>query len=275
MPETLLAYLPFAAGLAATGAITGVMAGLLGIGGGIVMVPAMVLAYGIMGFDPAVTMHVALATSLAVIIPTGARSAMAHDSRGAVDRDILRRWALWIVIFALVGGLTARLYPAEVLKAIFGVAVLFIALNLALPIQRMLMEKVAGVPMVNRISASIIGYISALMGVGGGAFSVPTLVAFGLPMHTAVGTGSALGVLLAIPAALGYAISGWGVAGVPPLSVGYVNLPSLVVLGAVSVLTAPIGVAIAHRLDGRVLRLGFAAFQVVVGLRMLSEAVFG
>ncbi|WP_245958475.1 sulfite exporter TauE/SafE family protein [Pelagibacterium sediminicola] len=275
LPEILTLYLPFALGLIATGLVSGVMAGLLGIGGGIIMVPAMVLAYQLLGYDPAVIMHVAVGTSLGVIIPTGLRSAESHNRRGAVDWTITKRWGPWIVIASLIGGLMAGLYTAAALKIIFGVMALFIALNMALPVQRQLMEQLAHVPLANRISAAVIGYVSALMGIGGGSLTVPTLVAFGVPVHTAVGTSSTLGVMLAVPAATGFVISGWGVAGVPPLSLGFVNIPSLILIGAMAALSAPLGVALAHRLDGKLLKAVFAAFLVVVGLRMIAQAVFG
>lgn len=272
MPELVSQYLPFAIGLAVTGALSGVMAGLLGIGGGIIMVPAMVFAYQLLGYNPDVIMHVAVGTSLAVIIPTGLRSARSHNKRGAVDGKVVRLWGPWIVGASLLGGLMVALYSAAALKIIFGVMALFIALNMALPVQRKLMEKVAGVPMVNRISAAVIGYVSALMGIGGGSLSVPTLVAFGAPIHTAVGTSSALGVLLAIPAAIGFVISGWGAVGAPPLSLGFINIPSLVLIGGLATLTAPLGVALAHKLDARLLKIVFAIFLVVVGGRMILQA---
>ncbi|WP_245944997.1 sulfite exporter TauE/SafE family protein [Pelagibacterium lacus] len=271
----LVPYLPFALGLALTGAVSGVMAGLLGIGGGIIMVPAMVLAFGLLGYDPAVLMHVAVGTSLAVIIPTGWRSARSHAARGAVDPAILRLWGVPIVIASLVGGLMAGLYSAAALKIIFGVMALFIALNMALPVQRLALERLAGLPLANRVSAAVIGYISALMGIGGGSISVPTLLAFGVPMHTAVGTSSALGVMLAVPAMIGFFISGWGVAGVPPLSLGFVNIPAFVLIGGLATLTAPLGVVLAHRLNARLLRAAFASFLVAVGIRMILQALFG
>lgn len=273
MSDIITQFLPFAIGLALTGAVSGVMAGLLGIGGGIIMVPAMVLAYQLLGYNPDVIMHVAVGTSLAVIIPTGLRSARAHDRRGAVDHGIVKLWAPWIVAASLLGGLMAGLYSAAALKIIFGVMALFIALNMALPVQRKLMESLAGVPMVNRISAAVIGYVSALMGVGGGSLTVPTLTAFGTPIHTAVGTSSTLGVILAVPAVIGFVISGWSAVGTPPLSVGFINIPSFILIGGLATLTAPIGVALAHRLDAKLLKIVFAVFLVVVGARMILQAI--
>ncbi|HWJ87994.1 MAG TPA: sulfite exporter TauE/SafE family protein [Pelagibacterium sp.] len=275
MTDFLSLYLPFALGLSVTGAVSGVMAGLLGIGGGIIMVPAMVLAFQLLGYNPDVLMHVAVGTSLAVIIPTGLRSARSHDRRGAVDHSILKLWGPWIVGASLIGGLMAGLYTSAALQIIFGVMALFIALNMALPVQRKFMESMAGVPMVNRISAVVIGYVSALMGIGGGSLTVPTLTALGNPIHTAVGTSSALGVLLAVPAMIGFVISGWNAVGTPPLSLGFINIPSLVLIGGLATLTAPLGVTLAHKLDAKLLKIVFAIFLIVVGGRMIVQAFAG
>lgn len=272
MIDQILFYLPFILGLTATGAVSGVMAGLLGIGGGIIMVPAMVLAYQLLGYNPEVNMHVAVGTSLAVIVPTGLRSARAHAAKGAVDGRIVRLWGPYVVAASLAGGLMAGLYSAQALKLIFGGMALFIALNMALPVQRRLMERLAGVPMVNRVSAAVIGYVSALMGVGGGSLTVPTLSAFGASIHTAVGTSSALGVMLAIPGAIGFLISGLGAQETPLGSIGFINVPSLVLIGAMAALTAPLGVALAHRLNERLLRGVFAVFLITIGLRMIAQA---
>lgn len=271
----LMSYVPLALGLLAAGVVAGLIAGLLGVGGGIVMVPAMAIAFGIMGYDPAVYQHVAVGTSLAVIIATGTTSARAHHRRGAVMIDVLKLWAPFIVGASLLGGLMAGLYTGDVLRVIFGAVALFVALNVVLPVQKRLMARFSASALTHRIMAVIVGYVSALMGIGGGSLSVPTLSAFGHPMHKAVGTGAALGVMLAIPGALGFAVSGWAAAGRPPLSIGYVNLPALILIGVVASLVAPLGAALAHRLDQKQLRGAFAVFLVVVGLRMLYEALLG
>lgn len=273
--QQLITYAPLGAGLAAAGALAGLIAGLLGVGGGIVMVPAIALILGLLGFDPGVTQHVAVGTSLAVIIATGFSSARAHFLRGAVMPEILRLWAPTLVLAALLGGVMSRWYSGDVLRVVFGAVVLFLAFNIILPVQKKLMGRFHETPIVHRVSAFVIGYVSALMGVGGGSFSVPTLTAFGHPMHKAVGTSAAIGVMLAVPGALGFVIAGWGEAGRPPLSLGYVNLPALLLVGVVATTLAPVGASLAHRLDQRKLRLVFAAFLVVVGGHMLVEALAG
>lgn len=275
MFDALISYLPFALGLAFTGAISGIAAGLLGIGGGIIMVPAMVFAYQLLGYSPDVLMHVAVGTSLAIIIPTGWRSAKSHMARGSVDRDLVKLWGPFIVAASLLGGLMAGWYSGAALKIVFGVVALLVALNMFWPVKKPILGGIAHLRWVNRVTAVIIGYISALMGIGGGSLSVPTLVAFGKPIHTAVGTSSALGVILAIPAMIGFIISGWGVEGTPPLSLGYVNIPSFVLIGGLATLTAPLGVAVAHKLNARMLKLVFALFLLFVGSRMIFQAITG
>src|SRR5690606_35233468 len=209
------------------------------------------------------------------IIPTGISSARAHHARGAVDAGILRLWAPVIFAATLAGGLMAGMYPGDVLRIIFGVMALFIAANIVLPFQQRLIGHLHSSPTTHRIFAAVVGYISALMGVGGGSLSVPTIAAFGASMHQAVGTVAAIGVFIVISGTIGFIVSGWGTAGLPPLSLGYVNLIALVLIGGLSVLMAPLGAALAHRMQQRTLKLVFAAFLVFVGLNMLWKALAG
>lgn len=275
MLELISTYWPFVLGLAATGVVSGIAAGLLGIGGGAIIVPALAAALSLMGYDSDVVQHIAVGTSLAIIIPTGIASARAHDKRGAVDREVLKLWAPVIVVSTLIGGLMAGLYSGNVLRVVFAVMALFIAANILLPFQERLMGHLGGSALTHRTSAAVVGYISALMGVGGGSLSVPTLHAFGASMHKAVGTGAAIGVFIALSGTLGFIISGWSVEGRPPLSLGFINLPALALIGVIAALCAPIGAALAHRLQQRTLKLAFAAFLTFVGLNMLWKVFFG
>ena len=268
-------YWPFVLGLLATGAVSGVFAGLLGIGGGAIIVPILAAALQMLGYDADLVQHVAVGTSLAVIIPTGLSSALAHQRRGAVDGRVLRLWAPFIVASTLLGGLMAGLYGGDVLRIVFGVMAIFIAANIVLPFQQRLIGHLSASPNVHRIFAVIVGYLSALMGVGGGSLSVPTIAALGASMHQAVGTGAAIGVFIAISGTVGFVVSGWGVAGLPPLSLGFVNLPALLLIGSLASLTAPLGARLAHRLEQKTLKIVFALFLLLVGLNMLWKVLAG
>ena len=266
-------FAPLVLGLLAAGVLAGLIAGLLGVGGGIVMVPAMALAFEALGYDPAVYQHVAVGTSLAVIIATGFASARAHYRRGAVMVGTLKVWGPFIVSAALLGGLAARYFSGDALRIIFGVVALFVAVNIVLPVQRRLMAKLGESVLTNRIMAGIVGFVSALMGIGGGSLSVPTLAAFGHSMHRAVGTSAALGVMLALPGTIGFVVSGWDVAERPPFSLGYVNIVAMLIIGVMAANVAPLGASLAHRLDQKRLKGAFGLFLLVIALRMLWQAL--
>jgi len=258
----------------AAGVVAGLLAGLLGVGGGIVMVPAMVLVFEIIGISKEVFQHVAVASSLAVIISTGTVSAWAHHKKGAVMVDVLKLWSPFIIVAALIGGLMSSVFSGDALRLVFASVAMFGALNLVLPVQKKIMARLGGSKTVNRISAFVVGYVSALMGIGGGTLSVPTLAAFGNSVHKAVGTSSALGVILAIPATIGFIIAGLDVGGRPSLSLGYVNIPAVLILGIVAAGFAPIGAMIAHRLNQHYLKLGFGLFLLLVAFRMIWQVFY-
>ncbi|MDF2798486.1 MAG: sulfite exporter TauE/SafE family protein [Devosia sp.] len=271
----LAAYWPFVLGLMVTGVCSGLAAGLLGIGGGAIIVPALSNALLLLGFDADVVQHAAVGTSLAIIIPTGVMSARAHYARGALDVATLKLWVPFVVAGTFLGGLMAGLFSGDVLRIVFAVMAFLIAANIVSGWQTRLMGHLHGSRTVHRVAASVVGYVSALMGVGGGSLTVPTLVAFGATMHAAVGTSAAVGVAIAISGTLGFIISGWGVPGLPPLSLGYINLVALVLVGTLAAVFAPFGAALAHRLDQKTLRYLFAAFLVLVGLNMLWKVLAG
>ncbi len=272
---TLAGYWPFVLGLMVTGVVSGVAAGLLGIGGGAIIVPALSNALLLLGYDADVVQHVAVGTSLAIIIPTGIMSARAHYKRGALDLKVLKLWAPFIVIGTFIGGLMAGFFSGDVLRIVFAVMAFVIAANIVFAFQTRLMGHLNGSAPTHRASAFVVGYISSLMGIGGGSLTVPTLVAFGATMHAAVGTSAAIGVAIAVSGTLGFIISGWSAAGLPPLSLGYINLVALVLVAVLAAVCAPLGAALAHRLDQKTLKYVFAAFLVAVGLNMLWKVLAG
>lgn len=273
--SVIATYWPFVVGLMVTGVFSGIAAGLLGIGGGAIIVPALATALSIMGYGSDQVQHVAVGTSLAIIIPTGIMSARAHYKRGALDMSVLKLWAPFIVVGTLIGGLMAGFFSGDVLRIVFAVMAFIIAANIVFGFQTRLMGHLKGSALTHRVSAFVVGYISALMGIGGGSLTVPTLVAFGTSMHAAVGTSAGIGVAIAISGTIGFIISGWGVAGLPPLSLGYVNLVALVLVAVLAAAFAPLGAALAHRMDQKTLKYVFAAFLVVVGLNMLWKVLAG
>lgn len=270
---TIIGYWPFVLGMLATGVVSGIAAGLLGIGGGAVIVPALSSALLWMGYDSDVVQHVAVGTSLAIIIPTGIMSARAHHKRGALDMDVFKLWAPFVVAGTFIGGLMAGWYSGDVLRVVFAVMAFVIAANIVFSFQTRLMGHLHSSKPTHRGAAFVVGYISSLMGVGGGSLTVPTLVAFGQTMHKAVGTSAAIGVAIALSGTLGFLISGWGVDDLPPLSIGYINIVALVLVGAMAAVCAPLGAALAHRMDQKTLKYVFAIFLVAVGLNMLWKVL--
>jgi len=258
--------------LAGAGAVAGLLAGLLGVGGGIVLVPVLDLAFGAAGVPEPLRMHLAVGTSLASIVPTALSSARAHRRRGALDGGVATSWSIAVAAGAVLGAWIAGSVRGVVLSAVFG----FVAVGVGL---RMLAGD-GGVSPPDRQAASRkwlplpvgIGTVSAMMGIGGGTLSVPVLTALGLPVHRAVGTSSWLGLWIAVPAALGFAWLGRSLPGLPPFSIGYVNVVALVVLLPVTVLAAPWGARIAHGLSRRQLAVAFGIFLLVTGARMLYRA---
>lgn len=272
---TLAGYWPFALGLLATGMLSGLAAGLLGVGGGAVIVPILANVLLLLGFGSDVVQHVAVGSSLAIIIPTGIMSARAHLKRGSLDMRLLKLWTVPVVAGTLVGGLMAGWYSGNVLRIVFAAMAFLIAANILFSFQTKLMGHLHESNLAHRVMAAIVGYISALMGIGGGSLTVPTLVAFGETMHKAVSTSAAVGVAIAIAGTIGFVISGWDVAGLPPFSLGYVNVVALVLVGAMASVFAPIGAALAHKLSQQNLKYVFAAFLVVMGCNMLWKVLAG
>lgn len=262
----------FALGLVAAGLSAGFVGGLFGIGGGIVIVPALYFVFTALGIDEAIRMHVAVGTSLSTIIATSWRSLAAHTKAGAVDFAVLRSWTPWIALGALIGAAVAGFANTEVLLVVFGGGLLLIAAQMALanPNWRLVNELPSGI--VRAVIAGALGLLSAMMGIGGGAIGVTVMTLCGRPIHQAVATASGFGAAIAIPAVIGYAATGWAREGLPPWSLGFVNVPGFVFLALLTTLTAPIGARLAHRLPQQTLKRAFAAVLAIISVNMLREA---
>ena len=256
----------------ATGTVAGVLAGLFGIGGGIVIVPVLETALGFVGVDPAIRMHVAVGTSLATIIPTSISSARAHHQRQSVDIDIVKRWAFFVLAGALLGAWIASQVHSRVLAIVFATLAMLVALKMVLlPESRNLTDEVPRAPWVPVIPTSI-GCFSSMMGIGGGTFSVMTLTLFNEPIHKAVGTAALFGLVISLPGAVGFAVAGLGDPRIPAGSVGFVSLLGFACIAPATVLAAPLGAKIAHSFSEKRLSMLFGAFLVVASVRLFFRA---
>ena len=267
-------YWPLLAALLATGAFAGLIAGMFGIGGGVVMVPAMYYALGALGYDDH-AMHAAVGTSLMVIVITSIRSVVAHNGHGAVDFHVLKTWTPWIILGALIGSAVAGVIPTEGLVFIFAGVALILSLQFFFgrPDWR-LADDLPGHPLRGALGA-FIGIMSALMGIGGGVFGVTLMTVCGRSIHTAVATAAGFGVAIGLPGAIGFILTGWGEPGRAPFSLGYVNLAGFAILAGAAVFIAPLGAKLAHRLNAARLRQAFGIGLALVALNMLRSAVWG
>lgn len=265
----------FVAALAAAGVLAGLVAGLFGVGGGIVIVPVLFYVFTAFDVPDAVKMHVAVGTSLATIIVTSIRSLRAHLKTGAVDTELLKQWILPVVAGVVAGTAVADLIDGTALTAIFGVIALAVAANMAFGrTSWQLGSEMPGRPGRDIIGA-VIGFLSTLMGIGGGTFGNTVMTLYGRTIHNAVATSAGLGLIIAVPATLGFIAGGWDEAGTPPGSIGYVNLIAFACIVPATIVMAPIGARLAHKAPQKTLKRGFAAFLALVALRMLYGVVFG
>ena len=259
--------------LLAAGFATGLLAGLLGIGGGGILVPVLYEVFGSLGVDEVVRMHLAVGTSLAVIVPTSLRSFAGHRARGAVDMDLVRSMALPVVAGVMLGAILARHANEAVLKGTWVAAATLVSLKLFLGRQDWRLGDVIPGQPFRAIYGGFVGLLSTLMSIGGGVFITALMTFYGHTIQRAIATSSAFGPIIAIPGALGFIWAGWHAAGLPPGSLGYVSLLGALLIIPTSVLAAPLGVRLAHGISRRKLELAFATFLAVVGVRFLLSLI--
>lgn len=271
--EDLMTFAALAAGLALIAAFAGLMAGLLGIGGGVVIVPALYYVEGFLGVADVHRMHLAVGTSLAVIMVTAVTSVATHWRHGAVDLGILKTYAPGVLVGVLAGTLIAAMVKGAVLTIVFASAAIAVSVNMLRGNRAFRL----GTAMPGRAGSAALGLltggVSTMAGIGGGAMTVAILTLYSAPIHMAVGTASAVGVLVSLPGAVGFAMIGWNMAELPPFSLGYVNLAAFAVLAPVTAVMAPIGARLAHRMPQRGLGFVFAGFLGLAALNMLWSLV--
>lgn len=258
--------------LLAAGVVSGVLAGLFGVGGGAVIVPVLAELFDHIGVADDVEMQLAVGTSLAIIIPTSIRSFRSHRLRGSVDDAALKAWILPVTLGALLGAGVAGYVTSDTLKWVFAIFAAAMSANLLFGREdwRLADELPSGTTI--GVWGFIIAVLSALIGIGGGTLGTLFLTLYGRPIHKAIGTSAGLGALISVPAALAYVAAGWPhLDKLPPLSIGFVSLIGVVLMAPVSVLCAPIGVRIAHGLSKRKLTIAFGIFLALVSARFIQD----
>lgn len=258
----LLAYL----GL---GAFAGILAGLLGVGGGIVIVPVLTFLFTSQGLPAPYIAHLALGTSLATIIFTSISSLRAHHARGAVDWQVVRRISAGIVIGTLAGSWVAAQLSTTSLKVFFVIFIYYVATQMLLNIRPKPSRQIPGTGAMFGVGG-VIGWVSSLVGIGGGSLSVPFMVWCNMSMHNSIGTSAAIGLPIALAGAAGYAANGLAAGPLPPWSLGFVYLPALAGVSLASVVTAPLGARLAHSLPVAKLKKSFALLLIVMGTKLLT-----
>src|SRR5690625_4931430 len=257
----------------AAGVVAGIMAGLLGVGGGMIIVPVLLYMFALLDVAEGHRMHLAVGTSLATIVVTSLMSVRAHRRRGSIDWTIVRSWAPWIVLGVIIGSAVAAMLDASELKIVFGVIALLVAAYMAFMREQYTIADTPPRGAARAATATAIGGLSTVVGIGGGTFTVPTLVLSSVPALTPVGTASAVGVLIAVPGTLGFIFSGLGQGGnLAPFSLGYVNVVAFLALIPLTSLFAPVGARIAHAISPHWLRRIFALFLLVNGTNILLSA---
>lgn len=261
--------------LLAIGALAGVLAGLLGVGGGIVLVPAFFFAFSGLGYNGPDLMQLCLGTSLATIIVTSFRSVMGHNRKGTVDWALLRGWAPGVMLGALAGVLVAAALRSSELQIIFGCFAIVIGIYMGLGRDHWRLGE--GMPTGWRKLAlsPLFGFISVLMGIGGGSFGVPLMSLYGVAIHRAVATAAGFGLAIAVPSVAGFLLVNLSEASRPPLTIGAVNLVAFSIVICMTLITAPLGVRLAHWMNPKPLKRVFGFFLVLVALNMLYKATFG
>ena len=257
------------------GAFAGVLAGLLGVGGGIVLVPAFFYTFRALGYGGPQLMQICLATSLATIVVTSVRSVMSHNKKGAVDWSVLRSWAPGIAVGAILGVLVAASLRSVTLQLIFGALGAMVGLYMAFGKSHWRLGDAMPGGLTRATLSPAVGFLSVLMGIGGGSFGVPLMTLYGTAIHRAVATAAGFGALIAVPSVLGFLFVEIDPAFRPPLTIGAVNLPAFGIVIAMTLITTPLGVKMAHRLDPKPLKRVFAVFISIVALNMLRKALMG
>ena len=253
--------------------IAGVLAGLLGVGGGIIIVPLLYYVMNLLEYDQSIIMHTAVGTSLFIIIPTSIRSSIEHRIRGSFDKEVFKSWMVPIAVGSGLGSVAASYSSFKVLTLLFAGIASFVSIQMFIGTKTK--EQNINIPKsLFQISPLFIGLLSAMMGIGGGTLSVPIINYSGIDIKKAVGTSAAIGMVIAIPGSLGFMLGGLNQSELlPPFSIGYVNWLAFLLIVPITLITVPYGVKLAHRSSQKGLRKLFGIFLGLTALKMFSDLI--
>ena len=269
--EFIISNTPTILALVATGIFAGILAGLLGVGGGIVIVPVLFFLFQGFGVSAESAMVIATATSLATIVPTSISSIRSHNQKGNVDFNLLKSWAIFILIGVLIGSWLVTRVDGTWLTVLFGVIATLSALNMLFRTGKSALFLTLPGKGGQTIMGSSIGFFSSMVGIGGGTISVPLLTLYNYPAHKAVGTAAAIGLIISLPGAVTILVLGSTPSDAPVGTFGLVNLIGFVCIVPLTVLFAPLGASLSAKLDAAKLKKIFAVVLLITGLRMLIQ----
>lgn len=252
------------------GTLGGFLSGLLGAGGGFLFVPALVFVMTTLGYNAEYAMHLAVGTSLAIMVANGGASVYNHHKRGGVDTDLLRDWGPFVVLGVVLGSGLASSLNSHTLTIVFTTIIFCMSIYMGFSKEDFAKAQAAGkkTETLHPYFFFGVGLLSSLVGIGGATMTVPFMTWRGVPITRAIGTAAALGLLISIPGTLGYAIMGAHAEGLPPLSLGFISLPATILIVPPAILMSPLGVKVAHRLKKDTLRKVFAFLLLMISIKM-------
>lgn len=269
--EQFMEFVPVLLALVATGVFAGLLAGLLGVGGGIVIVPVLYFLFQKFGLSASSAMAIATGTSLSTIIPTSLSSIRAHHGKGNVDWQLLRHWAPFMLVGVLVGSYLVTIVDGHLFSALFGIVAVLVSANMLFRSKASaLAQRLPSQPMQSLLAA-IVGFFSVMIGIGGGTLGVPTLTSFNVSAHRAVGTAAAFGLVIAVPGAVMMLLNAATPVDAPVYTYGFINVLGFIAIVPLTVLFAPIGASLGAKLDAVMLKKVFAIVLGFTGVRMLLQ----
>jgi len=269
-----LEFIYFLISLLITGVFSGLIAGLLGVGGGLVVIPVVYYILNFYDYSSDISMHVAIASSIGIIFFTSISSLYAHYKLGNIETDVVKKWSIGIVLGSIFGAIFASSINGNALIIIFCFIASLVAISMFLNFNIVLANNIPQNFLLNNTISFLIGYFSVLIGIGGGSFSVPILTIFGKNIYRAVGTSASIGFFIAFPGFITYALTGWKIQGLPNYSLGYVSLPIVIIVSSVSIFTAPLGAKLSGQTNKKALKKIFATFLLLICVSLVIEQFY-